>query len=148
MSKNRNGSGEIKKIPRCRGIFGNEEAELGRVSLCHEAVLAEDRLAALLDGARLERHLALRTTFGAHGGVHLPRRKALALAGSATILAALWGAEVPACIELLFAFREGKGVPAIAAGELLISHKKGKKDIKMHFPSSGFSVADRTGLKE
>ena len=92
--------------------------------LRHETVLAQDGLAALLDGARLEGNLALCFALVADRRKHLAACDALLLAVCTAILAPLRGRKVLRRVELLFAFREGEGVPAIAACELLISHRK------------------------
>jgi hypothetical protein len=109
---------------------GKLKAELRRhgVLLLEEAVLAEDGLAAFLNRTRLEGHLALAAALGAHRGVHLPRGEALVLALLAAVLAALGGAETTGVIKFLLTIREGEGTAAIAALELLVSHKKKKKE--------------------
>ena len=91
-------------------------------SLCHsasalgiETCLAEDRAAAFLDGARLERNLALCAALAANGVMHLPVLHALVLALIATVLAPLGRRELLARIELLFTIGERKGLTAIAA---------------------------------
>jgi hypothetical protein len=91
--------------------------------LRHETSFAEDRLAALLNGARLEGHLALRATLGTHCIVHLAG-SAVCLARGAASLAALGSAEVLAGVEFLLTIGERECSAAIAASKLLISHKE------------------------
>ena len=98
------------------------------VATCHEAVLAENRAATLLNGTGLERNLAGCSALGANGLVHFTRcRLAIVLASVAAALTALGSGQVLTCVELLFAFREGEYGTAVAAGDLLISHKEKKR---------------------
>ncbi len=118
-----------------------------------KALFAEDRLATLLDGAGLERDLALVATLGAGGVVHLTIAEALGLARGAAVLAALGSAEVLGGVELLFAVRERECLSAIAARKLLISHKNERRKIIADCLLSCFSVTDvesdrSTSLKE
>ena len=103
-----------------------------------EAGLAQDRATAFLDRARLERNLALCTAFCAGRIVHLTIGKALLLAVSAAILTALGSAEVLARVESLFTLGERECLAAIAAGDLLISHKERKKRVNRVSFSSVF----------
>jgi hypothetical protein len=80
-----------------------------------EAGLAEDRTATLLYRTGLERNLAGGAALRACRVVHLAVLHTLALAGVATVLAALWGAQVLRRIELLFTIGERKLLTAIAA---------------------------------
>ena len=89
--------------------------ELSLRALCGETLLAENRLATLLYGARLERYLALVATLCAHGIEHLAVAKTLGLACVAAILATLWGADVLARVKFLFTLGERKVLTAIAA---------------------------------
>lgn len=127
-----------KKSPRVSGGFFRCESE-SRFALLRagsgEAILAENRLATLLYGARLERNLALVATLSTHGIEHLAVAKFLSLAGIAAILAALRRTEVLGVVELLFTFSERKCGTAVAASKLLISHKNKKERIEWQFPS-------------
>lgn len=91
-------------------------------ALGHETVAAQDRLAALGLGARLERHLALRAARRADGVEHFALAHAIVLALGAAILTALRSLKALGRIELLFTLGEREGLTAIAAGKLLISH--------------------------
>ena len=93
----------------------------------HEAGLAEHWLAAFLDWARLERHLAGCATLGTRCIVHFAGSAALVLASVATVLAALGSAQVLGIIELLFTVGEREVCAAIAANDLLIGHKEKRK---------------------
>ncbi|MDB4979025.1 MAG: hypothetical protein JWM56_1211 [Candidatus Peribacteria bacterium] len=81
----------------------------------HETLSAENRLATLLDWARLEWNLTLCTTLGAGSVEHLTVGHALTLARITTILTTLWSAEVLGGVKLLFTFCERKRLTAIAA---------------------------------
>ena len=80
-----------------------------------ETRLAQDRASAFLDRARLEGDLALRSALAANGIVHLALAHALRLAGIPAVLAALWGAQVPAGVEFLLTVGEHECLTAIAA---------------------------------
>jgi hypothetical protein len=71
--------------------------------------------------------LALGATVGADRIVHLAVVHALRLACVATVLATLGSAQVLTRIELLFTICERELCTAIAALELLISHKTEKR---------------------
>ena len=117
---------------------------LRRVAFCHEALFAEDRLAAFLHGTWFEGDLALRATFGADCIVHFTSGEPLIFAVGSAIFATLWSAQILGGVELLFAFRECECCTAVAAGDLLISHngkKEGYKDAC--FLLSGLSGTDR-----
>jgi hypothetical protein len=97
-------------------------ASLGSAACC-ETIAAENRLIA----RRLERDLTLGTALRADGVVHFARTVPLRLACCATVLAALWGAEVLRRVKFLFTLREGECCAAIAARKLLIGHDRKKK---------------------
>jgi|CXWL01.1.fsa_nt_gi hypothetical protein len=106
---------------------------LGRhVALSHETGLAEDRLSAFLDWTGLEGHLASRAALGADCIVHFARATIRLASGTAS-LAALWSAQVLAGIKFLFTISERKLLTAIAACELLISHKREKEESNDRF---------------
>jgi hypothetical protein len=121
------------KKPRLRGV--SESLVERRLHTCTalggETILAEDRLATLLDGAGLERNLAVVSALGADGVVHLTIALTLGLASRAAVLAALGGAQVLAGVKLLFTLGEREGLSAIAARELLISHTNERRKIMM-----------------
>lgn len=96
---------------RCRA----SAAAIAAATLGIEAGLAEDRTATLLYRTGLERNLAGGAALRACRVVHLAVLHTLALAGVATVLAALWGAQVLRRIELLFTIGERKLLTAIAA---------------------------------
>ena len=104
-----------------------EAVSLRRRALALETGLVEHRLATLFDRPGLEGHLAGGATLGADGIMHLAVR-AIVLASGSAVLAALWGAQVLGCIKLLFTIGERKCLAAIAAYELLVSHKRKKKE--------------------
>jgi hypothetical protein len=116
-------------------------------SLCaasHEASLAEHRSATLLNGTGLERNLALRSALGTNGLVHFAGGVgAIVLASVAAALAALGGGQVLTCVELLFTIREGEYGAAVAAGDLLISHKRKKEENNDRYLLLSFSETDR-----
>ena len=85
------------------------------LAVCFEASRAEDWAATLFHWTWLEGNLTLRTALGAHGIVHLTVAEALRFALIAAGLAALWSAQVPALVELLFTVSEREGLAAIAA---------------------------------
>lgn len=61
--------------------------------------------------------------------MHLARSVgAIVLAIVAARLAALGSGQVLTCVELLFAIRESEYCAAVAAGDLLISHIREKKE--------------------
>ena len=103
---------------RCRSLC---------IALGLEAREAQNRATALFHRSGLEGDLTLGTTLGAHCGEHLARRETLGLAVLPAVLAALGGAEVAGSVELLFTVGERKCPAAIAACQLLISHKQEKK---------------------
>ena len=88
-----------------------------------ETRLAENRPSAFFDGTGLEWHLALGAALAANGIVHLAVAEALRLARRAAILAPLGRRELLGRVELLFTIGEDEVLAAVAAGELLISHK-------------------------
>lgn len=101
----------------------------------HETCLTQDRASAFAFGAGLERDLAGRAALGTDSVVHFTiathtAASALALASIATGLAALRSRQVALGIERLFAFGEVELCTAIAALDLLISHKAEKKKRK------------------
>ena len=71
--------------------------------------------------------------------MHLALRHALGFGCSAAFLATLGGTEVLGAVKLLFALREDKSGAAIAAGDLLIGHKKEVKENKYYRFLPGFS---------
>ena len=97
---------------------------------CFEAVETKDRPATLGLGARFERYLAGRATLGAGRGIHLAVRKPLVLALYPAVLAALRSCEYTLGVEGLFTLGERESRTAVAAGDLLISHIKEKKEVK------------------
>jgi hypothetical protein len=123
---------KMKKSP-CGDFSSALVRTLRRCALSVEARLAEHRLTALLNGARLKRHLAGGAALGAHCIVHLSSLRSARVAAS---LAPLGGAQVLTCVELLLAFREGESCAAIAALKLLISHRTEKKEIKLQIVPS------------
>ncbi len=94
-----------------------------RSTLGIETCLAENRTSAFLDWARLERNLALRAALAANGVVHLAILHALVLACRTAVLAPLGCRELLCGVELLLTIGEHEALTAIAAGDLLISHK-------------------------
>jgi len=126
-------------------VFWNSDGnwEL-RCAACHEAILAEYRPSAFLDGARLERNLAGVSALGAYGVVHFTITRPLLLAGCPTSLAALGGAQVLGGIKFLFTCRELERRTAIAAHNLLIiSHKRERKRNKWASSPSSEFLSDR-----
>ena len=119
---------------RCGGcfVFHEENVLLGLGG--HETCLAEDRASTLAFRARLERDLAGRAALGADRVEHLAvathAAAALVLASVAAGFAALGSRQVALGIERLFAFREVEHGTAVAALDLLISHKAEKKKRK------------------
>ena len=106
-------------------------------SLCHAATplgvetrLTENRASAFLDWSRLERNLALRAALAANGVVHLAILHALVLACRTTVLAPLGRRELLGRVELLLTIGEHEALAAVATGDLLISHKTRKKEIR------------------
>ncbi len=117
-----------------------------RALLCLEAVETQNRSSALRLGARLERNFASRTALCAGRREHLPRGIAFLLALVATVLAPLWCSETALCVESLLTLGERKGCAAIAACDLLISHKKERKkevNCTRSFFSSFFGIVFR-----
>ncbi len=117
-----------------------------RTLLCLEAVEAQNRTTALGLRAWLEWNLACRAALGAGCGEHLPRGIAVLLALVATVLAPLRSSETALCVEGLFTLGERKGCAAIAAGDLLISHKKKERkevNCTRSFFSSFFGIVFR-----
>lgn len=108
-------------------------------ALRHEAFTAQHGLASLFHRTWFERDLALSTALGADSIVHLALRHALGFGCSAAFLATLGGTEVLGAVKLLFALREDKSGAAIAAGDLLIGHKKEVKENKYYRFLPGFS---------
>ena len=109
---------------RSRFLLGALSKDNLRGPLCPEAFATEDRLAPLFHWTWFEGNLAGSATLRANGVVQLPRSiVALCATSVSAILATLWGTKALRCVELLFAFREGKLRSAIAALDLLISHK-------------------------
>ncbi len=103
------------------------------VLLCLEAVETQNRTTAFGLRTWLERNLAGRGALGARCGEHLPRGIAILLALVAAVLAPLGCCETALGVEGLLTLGERKGCAAIAAGDLLISHKKErKKEVKLH----------------
>jgi len=94
-----------------------------------EACLAENRLATLGFGARLERNLALCATLCADCVMHLALAASavLRLAGCAARLATLRGAETLGVVELLFTLGECERCAAIATRDILICHDMEKE---------------------
>lgn len=117
-----NAASRYKNAPREERVSDSDWGTFVGSALAgrHEAVLAQDRLAALFDGARLERDLALRAALGAHCIVHLTILT-LVLAVRAAILAALGSAQVARSVELLFTGTEGERGATVAADDLLIA---------------------------
>lgn len=81
----------------------------------HETVLAENRAAAFLYGAGLERNLARCAALGTDCVMQFTR-STIGLAGVAAVLAALWSAQVLAGVKLLLTVGEREYGAAIAAG--------------------------------
>ena len=100
----------------------------------HETRLAEDRASTLAFRAGLERDLAGSAALGADRVEHLAvathAAAALVLASVAAGFAALGSRQVALGIERLFAFGEVELCTAVAALDLLISHKAEKKKRK------------------
>ncbi len=119
-----------KKRPIAGASFRNVVEYVLLRAACHETVLTKNWAATLLYRTGLERHFALLSALGTNGLVHLAWcAGAIVLASVAAVLAALGGGQVLTCVELLFTIREGEYGAAVAAGDLLISHKKRKKRI-------------------
>lgn len=115
-----------KNAPLGASLFERIE---GLGATCHEAVLAQDRLATFLNRTGLERNLALCTTLGTHCIVHLAIRP-VGLAVRTASLATLWSAQVLACVEFLLTIGERECCAAVATGDRLISHRDKKKESK------------------
>ena len=98
------------------------------VALCHEAVAAQYGLATFFHWTWLEGDLALSSALGADSIVHFALTHALGLSSGAAFFAALRCTKIFGVVELLFAFCEDECGAAIAACDLLISHKKDKKE--------------------
>jgi hypothetical protein len=102
-------------------------------AVCCEAFAAKYRLATFLYRTGLKWHLTICATLSTYGVVHFTFAHALLLSSCATVFTALRSTEVLGVVELLLAFCEDEVGTAVAASDLLISHKIRRKRIMYSF---------------